>query len=295
MAMTPNNPMADSGMTLKSEENNTAVSLQHLGAELHDWIDSHSSPVLRLTLDGFVLIATLTRPEKRNAINEQTCVALSEVLRHVAATDEAIAIDPPVRAVLLRGQGPAFCAGADLSGSVYGDTFHEALHGMLQAVLDFPYPVIADVQGPAVGAGTQLSLACDLRVVGDKGWFMIPPAKLGFALDNWTLRRAEQLLGGAWARSFFLAGIRLGQDEARLNGLASKCGDSDTALEFAHSVAAGAPLSVKHLKDVLNDTSYDFLLSESQQQAYEQCWASEDAKEARAARAEKRDPFFRGI
>ncbi|PRQ11005.1 enoyl-CoA hydratase [Corynebacterium sp. 13CS0277] len=262
--------------------------------ELLELLAQHSSPVLRAEVDGFVLILTITREEKRNALNEETCEEISRLLRAVAAVDGHAPVDPPIRAVLMRGEGKAFCAGADLSGAVYGDTFHDALHGMLRALVEFPYPVVADVQGPAVGAGTQLSLACDLRVVGERGWFMVPPAKLGFALDNWTLRRTEHLVGGAWARTIMLAGARVGQEEARLSGFASATGDSAAALEFAHQVAAGAPLSLKHLKDVLNDGGYGFTLPEAQQRAYEECWASADAQEARDARADKRPPRFRG-
>ncbi|APT84306.1 hypothetical protein CAQU_03610 [Corynebacterium aquilae DSM 44791] len=255
---------------------------------------AHTSEVLRLEVDRHVLIATITREHKRNALDEHTCNEIAAVLNDIAAVDEQQPVDPPIRAVLIRGEGSAFCAGADLSGSVYGDTFHAALHGMLQSIISFPYPVIADVQGPAVGAGTQLSLACDLRVVGPAGWFMVPPAKLGFALDNWTLRRTEHLVGGGYARTIMLAGMKVDQEKALVSGFASSGGDSAAALEFAHQVAGGAPLSVKHLKDVLNDAGYGFELTAKQQAAYEQCWASQDAQEARTARAEKRAPHFRG-
>ena len=198
-----------------------------------------TSEILCIELDGFVAVATMTRPDKRNALNEAACNALADLLEAIGQHDEQHPVDPPVRAVLIRGEGPAFCAGADLSGSVYGDTFHAALHRMLRAVVHCPYPVIADVQGPAVGAGTQLSLACDLRVVGERGWFMVP---------------------------------------------------------FAHDVASAAPLSVKHLKSVLNRTDYGFEFADPEhQQGYEECWASQDAAEARRARAEKRPAVFRGL
>lgn len=255
-----------------------------------------TSEILCIELDGFVAVATMTRPDKRNALNEAACNALADLLEAIGQHDEQHPVDPPVRAVLIRGEGPAFCAGADLSGSVYGDTFHAALHRMLRAVVHCPYPVIADVQGPAVGAGTQLSLACDLRVVGERGWFMVPPAKLGFALDNWTLRRSEHLLGGAWTRSVMLSGARVDQQQARISGFASEVGDADQALSFAHDVASAAPLSVKHLKSVLNRTDYGFEFADPEhQQGYEECWASQDAAEARRARAEKRPAVFRGL
>ncbi|MDO5076283.1 enoyl-CoA hydratase [Corynebacterium sp.] len=236
--------------------------------------------------DGYVLSITFDRDPQRNSLTAQVC---TEVANAIDAVDF-----PGTRAVLIRGRGKAFCAGADLKGGVYGDDFHGALHRMLRSILDCPVPVIADVQGPAVGAGTQLALACDLRVVGDAGWFRVPPAELGFALDNWTIRRAVSMLGGSVARSVLLAAETVDADLAEAVGFANARGDADDALAYAQRIAGFAPLALRQLKGVLNDEGFGFALRPIQQELYERCWSSADAAEARSARAEKRAPVFKG-
>ncbi|MFV8381761.1 enoyl-CoA hydratase [Corynebacterium hindlerae] len=246
---------------------------------------------LNSAIDEKVLVLTIDRDEKRNALNTELCMDIAELVGEITLDNEA-----PIRAVLIRGEGRAFCAGADLGkedGGVYGGGFLTSLQHMLTSIMNCPVPVIADIQGPAVGAGVQLSLACDLRVVGEKAWFQVPPAKLGFALDNWTIRRCVQLLGGSVTRGVLLAAQKMDAHEAHNVGFVHLLGDADAALEYAHEVSRNAPLSMKHLKNVLNDEGFGFDLSPMQQQDYEAAWNSEDAKEARQARSEKRAPEFK--
>ena len=120
-----------------------------------------------LSQHGNVAVVTLNNPSKRNALTADVAKAIADAVREASAGD--VAVDRAARAILIRGNGPAFCAGADLSGGVYADDFWGSLSDMLQAITACPVPVIADVQGPAVGAGCQLVLACDLRVFGDRG------------------------------------------------------------------------------------------------------------------------------
>lgn len=239
-----------------------------------------------LERDGHVLSITFDRDPHRNSLTTKVCT-------EVAAAIEAVEF-PDIRVVLIRGRGTAFCAGADLKGKVYGDDFHGALQRMLRSILECPVPVIADVQGPAVGAGTQLALACDLRVVGDDGWFRVPPAELGFALDNWTIRRAVSMLGGSVARSVLLAAETVDADRAAAVGFANARGDADAAMRYAQRIAGYAPLALRQLKGVLNDEGFGFALRPIQQELYDLCWSSDDAAEARSARAEKRVPVFKG-
>ncbi|AKK05287.1 enoyl-CoA hydratase/carnithine racemase [Corynebacterium mustelae] len=247
---------------------------------------------------GRVRVITLNRPEKRNALNADICRKIAVVVHEAAHGSSDTS-----RAILIRGNGKAFCAGADLgptdaqaeaTGGVYGGGFHEALHTMLRAIVNSPIPVIADIQGPAVGAGTQLSLACDLRVAGVSAWFGVPAAALGFALDSWTINRAKDLLGGSVARNMLIAHQRVTADQAAVVGFVTKIGDSQTALSFAEEVASLAPLAMKQLKGVLNERDGSYNLDAQQQELYDACWASEDAAEAKVARREKRAPIFRG-
>lgn len=246
---------------------------------------------LRQDVDGRVLILTIDRDERRNALDAELCMDIADAVNDITLDNEA-----PIRAVLIRGEGSAFCAGADLgddAGGVYGDNFHTKLQHMLTSIMNCPVPVIADIQGPAVGAGVQLSLACDLRVVGPNAWFLVPPAKLGFALDNWTIRRSVELLGGSVSRGVLLAAQKMDVDQAHNVGFVHLRGNADDALAYAHEVSGNAPLSMQHLKSVLNDGGFGFELSAKQQQDYFAVWQSEDAQEARIARKEKRAPEFK--
>lgn len=240
---------------------------------------------LLTTRDGAVAVLTLNRPEKRNALTADLCRHLSEAIR---------AAEADARVVLIRGEGSAFCAGADLSGGdggVYGGGFHEALFELFATMVGSPLPIIADIQGPAVGAGTQLALACDLRVAGEKAWFGVPAAAVGFALDGWTIHRAQQLLGGALARLMLIANHRVGQEQAAAVGFVVPAADGG---EFARMVASLAPLAMRQLKEVLNFADQSYELNAQQQELYDRCWASADAREAQLARAEKREPVFKG-
>src|SRR3954452_21250505 len=111
--------------------------------------------MLGVTSDDGIVILELQREERRNALNVDLCRAIHH------AVDEAVAAG--ARVVVITGRGTAFCSGADLGG-VYGPEFLEALYGMLHHLAEVPIPLIAAVNGPAIGAGTQLAIACDLRV-----------------------------------------------------------------------------------------------------------------------------------
>src|SRR6266542_2551346 len=145
--------------------------------------------------DGDVEVIRIDRHERRNALDVEHCQALREAVR--AATDDA------ARAIVITGAGSSFCAGADL-GTVYGNRFRDALYGMLAAITQTPVPVLASVNGAAIGAGTQLAIACDLRVAAPTARFAIPTARNGLAVDPWTIRRLALLAGGGVARAVLI-------------------------------------------------------------------------------------------
>lgn len=255
---------------------------------------------VKVSSDGFVRHIVIDRDGRRNALSRDMCLAIA----HAVSEASAAAVDnASVRAVVVSGVGRAFCAGADLGssageqgpdGAVYGSDFHDALFAMLHSIIQAKVPIIANVQGPAVGAGMQLALACDLRVVGESAWFKVPAVSLGFALDGWTIGRAQKLCGGAFARNLLLAGATLTSDAALASGFALSRGDHAAAVAFAHEVAGLAPLAVRQLKGALNYGETDYALDEQSQVLFSQCWSSEDMREARQARAEKRVPQFKG-
>ena len=249
-----------------------------------------------------VAVITIRRDHKRNSLNADVCSQIATYVHEAENTES-------VRAILLRGEGKAFCAGADLAGGVYTSAFHHNLDAVLTSITHSPLPVIADVHGPAVGAGTQLAMACDLRVVGESGWFRVPVVRLGIAVDPWTIHRAVEVLGGARARSFLYTAERLGPDAAVAAGLASSRGNHDDAWQVAVDQATNAPLTFRYLKAVFNQmvptgtfegsptegTGHDGAdLTAVHERLRTECWNSDDAAEARAARFEKRSPVFKG-
>jgi len=234
---------------------------------------------------GAVALLTIDRPEKRNALDIEHCELLRRALE-AALADGA-------RCAVITGAGSAFCSGADL-GNVYGPEFRTALYGMLGAITAAPVPVIAAVNGPAIGAGTQLAIACDLRVCASTARFGVPTAKLGLAVDPWTVRRLALLAGGGAARAMLLGCDELYLDAAERIGLVDRHGDLDAAKAWATAIAALAPLTLRYNKLALEAAFEAGPTDPVIDAAFEACWASEDFVEGRAAGAEKRPPRFVG-
>lgn len=244
--------------------------------------------------DGAVAVVTIDRHANRNALDAEVCTALREAIEAVGADAGVEAEEPPVRVIIVTGAGSAFCAGADLSGGVYTTDFYDAHAAMLRAVETVPVPVIAAVNGPAIGAGVQLALAADLRVVTPGAVFAVPVVKVGLALDNWTIKRLANVVGGGHARSVLMTARPVGAEEAARIGLANEVGDLDTAMELAVEIAGSAPLTLQHIKSVINDDDARLLPRDEHTELQQRAWHSEDVEEARAARSEKRAPVFRG-
>ncbi|MGA9102568.1 enoyl-CoA hydratase [Aeromicrobium sp.] len=236
--------------------------------------------MLGVTRDRDVVVLELQREERRNALNLELCQEIH------AAVDAAV--DGGARSIVVTGQGSVFCSGADLGG-VYGPEFLEALYGMLHHLTRVPVPIVAAVNGPAIGAGTQLAMACDLRVAAESARFAVPTAKNGMAVDAWTVRTLAQLAGTGPARRLMLAAESLDRDDALACGLADRAGTLDDAIAWAHEIATLAPLSLAHNKLILNGAT-DAEADES----FRAVWASEDVREAALARDEKRAPDFKG-
>lgn len=242
--------------------------------------------MIGITRAGDVTTIELQRPDRRNALNS----ALADELR--AAIEKAAADD--VRAIVLTGQGTVFCAGADLSGDVFAADFPDKAIALNKAIDAVPVPVIAAVNGPAIGAGVQLAMICDLRVVAPEAYFQFPIARYGLALDNWSIRRLSALAGHGRARAMLLAAERLDSETALMTGMANRIGTLADAHEWAAEIAGFAPLSIRHSKRVLNDDGAYEDQSPLHKSLFEQAWGSQDVIEAQIARVEKRAPRFRG-
>ncbi len=231
-----------------------------------------------------VAVLTLDRPDKHNALNVAICGALRSAF-DTALTDGA-------RAIVLTGNGPSFCAGADLN-EVYSSELVQALRDLLRRMVTAPVPVVAAVNGPAIGGGLQLVIASDFRVIAPAARFGIPPAKLGVAVDPWTIRRLVQVAGDGTARALLLAAEQVDAAGALACGLADREGGLEEAVAWAQGMAELAPLTLAYTKQVLNE-DFDADLDPRHRAAFDACWASEDREEGRLARAERRPPIFQG-
>ena len=240
--------------------------------------------MIELAVTDRVATVTLDRPEKRNALDTPACVDLA------AAIDEAV--EAGARALVLAGAGTNFCSGADLR-TVEDEDFVPTLYRTLGRLKDVPICTIAAVHGPALGAGTQLAIACDLRVVAPDARFGIPAAKLGLMTDHWTAQRLAALAGPGPARAVLLACEELDADDALRLGLANRAGDLAAAVEWATTISRLAPLTIAGHKLALNRLE-PTLHDADVEAAFARAWASEDLAEGQRARTEKRPPDFQG-
>lgn len=243
--------------------------------------------MVRVEWRNRVVVVTIDRPERRNAVDHATLVSL------VAAQEEAVSSG--ARVLVLTGAPPAFCAGADLNG-VEGGEFAAALGAALRGFTELPMPTMAAIDGPALGAGTQLAIACDLRIATGPSVFGIPAAKLGLAVDRWTIDRLARELGASVARAMLLAAQTYRTEQLLGSGGVQRIGDLDDALRWADELATLAPLTIRAHKLGLEaghcDAASD--LADRFESARLGAWASADAEEGRVAFLEKRRPQFEG-
>jgi enoyl-CoA hydratase len=242
--------------------------------------------MIGVTRVGYVTTLELQRPERRNALNSELADGLRTAIE-TAATEN-------VRAIVLTGQGSVFCAGADLSGDAFAADYPDRLIALNKAIDTAPMPVIGAINGPAIGAGLQLAMICDLRVVSPDAFFQFPTSKYGLALDNWSIRRLTSLVGYGRARSMLLTAEKLTPDAALQTGMANRIGTLADAQKWAEEIADLAPLALTHAKRVLNDDGAYEEPSSTHKELFDKAWGSEDVVEAQVARIQKRPPNFKG-
>lgn len=230
-----------------------------------------------------VSLVTIDRPDRRNALDVDHCEELHETVVHAAASS---------RVLVLTGAEGHFCAGADLS-TVEDERFTGALRGLLDALTTVPVPVIAAIEGAALGAGTQLAVAADLRMAAPTARFGIPAAKLGLMVDHWTVQRLALLAGHGPARQMLLAADEIDGEAAHRLGLVQRLGTCEDALAWAARVANLAPLTIAGHKLALNRLE-PALDDADVTTARARAWSSEDLREGMAAFQERRAPRFEG-
>jgi len=257
------------------------------------------APLVTERAEG-VLTLTLNRPERRNAIDPDLREAL-------AGAFDAAATDGAVRGIVLTGAGGAFCAGGDLArfdelhdARVYRHLSHR-LTDLIESIERIEKPVVAAIDGVAVGAGLTLALACDWRVGAPTARVLFREGRIGLVPTHGGLTRLVKLLGLARAKEVLLGGDDLDAEAARAAGLLSELAPSADALPAAararvQRMLGRAPLSFAAAKRLLHvaadvDQRSGMLAESLAQTALLQ---SEDHREGLAAVRERREPDFKG-
>jgi enoyl-CoA hydratase/carnithine racemase len=251
---------------------------------------------LKVSTENYIATVTMAYPPV-NALSRTLNDELTLALDRISELDD-------VRVVVLTGEGKVFCAGADLKGRAdvikgpgdlpaHSRRTRECFH----AIRECAKPVIAAINGPALGAGLAIVASCDILIASEKATLALPEVDVGLLGGG---RHAMRLFGHSRLRRMMLTGYRVPADELYRLGIIEECTTADElmpkALELAAVIASKSPVSTRMGKQALNVVEE---LSLRDGYRYEQDMTAaiaktEDAKEAQAAFREKRAPVFKG-
>ena len=260
-----------------------------------------SYDALLIERDGPVTVITLNRPKTRNALDRALLQALGNAL---AGAGE----DTAARAVVLTGAGGAFSAGADLKEAMSNmDSVSEQLeetlgmyHFIIRAIVGMPKPLVAMVDGGAVGFGCDLALACDLRLLSADAYLQEKFVKIGLMPDGGGTFWLPRLVGIARAMEIMLLGEPVRAEQALALGIANRVVPAaslrEETMKMAHQLAKGPPLAFAAVKQAVRvglggtiDAALDM-----EKKGQLRCLTSGDCMEGVAAWVQKRDPVFQG-
>jgi enoyl-CoA hydratase/carnithine racemase len=251
---------------------------------------------------GAVRTITLNRPQQRNALPPAEWLHLRDLLQEVAA-------DCTARVIVLRGAGGrAFSSGYDIGAlreltdqGVVLSTPDDPFEIALAAVVTHPLPIVAMIDGYAIGGGCTLAVGCDMRIAAASARFGMPPAKLGLVYSATELRPFVDLIGPARTKWLFSSGRIIGAQRAYEYGLLDELLPDDEleahVYALAEEIAANAPLSVQGTKSILRAMAGDPASIEAAERiaaTIQRVNTSADLTEGMRAFLEKRPPIFRG-
>jgi enoyl-CoA hydratase/carnithine racemase len=253
---------------------------------------------------GFVCTLALNRPEKRNSLTPEMLLKIAQHLKDLAKEDK-------IRTVIIRGEGEkAFSAGYDI-GEIPKELTKELMEEIREnnplevcfgAIEAYPYPVIAMINGYALGAGCEMAMACDMRIASDGSKMGIPPSRLGLVYHPAGLQRFINVIGLSRAKEVFYTGryydIMTAKDMGMVNYVVSKSEIISFTYRLAEEIAGNAPLSLKGHKFIFSRLYHQYELENEDQtkiqEIISESFNSEDFKEGTIAFFEKRKPEFKG-
>jgi enoyl-CoA hydratase/carnithine racemase len=253
----------------------------------------------RVEKSGSTEVWTILGEQRRNAITRAMLAELEQLVDRISASRES-------RCVLLTGEGSkAFCAGADLKERATMDQveirlFLDQLQRTLRSVEKSDAVFIAGINGAAFGGGTELALACDLRIAAPEAQLGLPEVKLAIIPGGGGTQRLSRLIGPGRAKDLILTGRKVTSTEALALGLIDRIAPAgrliDTCLEVGAAIAANGPLAVSSAKHAI-DEGLALPLDEAlklERRYYETTLKSEDRLEGLSAFAERRAPSYKG-
>lgn len=243
-----------------------------------------------------IAVLRINRPQVRNALNLDVRIGLADEVTRAAG-------DPAVRCLIITGSESAFAAGADIgemaeAGPV--EVMARNVQKYWRAITDCPKPVIAAVEGYALGGGLELALCADIIVAGESAKLGLPEVKLGILAGGGGTQRLARLIGSKRALLLMLTGRLFGAGEALNMGVISEVAPTGQALTralaIAGEIAAMPPIAVQQIKEIVNaglNAPLDTALM-LERKAFQLQFATRDQKEGMRAFLEKRKPTFEG-
>lgn len=241
--------------------------------------------VVVCTKKGHIAYVTLNRPRANNTINQQLAGELEEICTQINQ-------DNGIYVVILTGAGKSFCTGSEITA--------ESLYRPAEAVAGVNCPVIAAMNGDALGQGLELALSCDIRIASDKACFGLPQVAQGLIPADGGTQRLPRIVGRGKALEMLLTADRIAAGEALDMGLVSRvvpltelAGEVET---LAEAIAAKGPVALKYLKEAVNK-GLDMTLEQGlrlEADLYFLLHTTADRKEGIRAFGEKRPPKFKG-
>jgi enoyl-CoA hydratase/carnithine racemase len=259
-----------------------------------------SETFVKVDYDGAVAVLSLDRPERHNAMGDAMDGQFWAALEAIYARDE-------IRCIVWRGEGRSFSSGRDVNDLGVrppGTSDYEYIsggHGRTRQLLMRPkVPIVVAIAGWCIGGSFERALLCDLRIAADDARFRLPELAHGLVPDSGGTARLFQMCGPGVVTDLVMTARVMDAEEALRHGIVSRVVPrdelDDTALEVAHTIAARPPLAVRQHRDVLEALGTDAVEASLHHELLAQMlvYTSADFAEFRAARAEGRDPIYRG-